>query len=228
MVSTGLKKMLTVSACTVDAAGNISVDSSKQKFEVMLNPSSYKHDFAIQYNTQETLGQSGGELKFSATDLEKVNFDIVIDGTGVVDTGGSLVEVKTQVENLKTIVYDYDGTQHEPTPVRLLWGSLIFFGRLTTMSVDYTLFKPSGEPLRAKVSLAFSGFMSKNEESLKANRSSPDLTHIVEVRAGDSLPLLCYKIYKNPSYYTDIARVNNLGSFRGLEPGTRLQFPPLR
>jgi hypothetical protein len=228
MVSAGLKKMLAISACTVDAAGNIKVDSSKPNFEVMINPASYKHDYAIKYNQQETLGQSGGELKFSATDIEKVNFEIVIDGTGVVDSGGSAGDVKTQVDSLKQIVYAYDGTQHEPNAVRLLWGSLIFFGRLTTMSVDYTLFKPSGEPLRAKVGLAFSGFMSKDEESLKANRSSPDLTHIVEVGAGDTLPLLCYKIYKNSSYYTAIARVNNLVSFRGLKLGTRLQFPPLR
>lgn len=228
MVGAGSKQLLTLSPCTADAAGNITVDTSKKDFRVMLNPSSYKHDYSIQYNTQEAFGQSGNELKFSATDPEKINFDIVLDGTGVVETDGSAVDVKIQVESLKTVVYSYDGSQHEPVPVRVLWGSLIFFGRLDTMSVDFTLFKPSGEPLRAKIGLAFSGTMSKDEEALKANRSSPDLTHVVEVRAGDSLPLLCHKIYKNPAYYPDVARVNNLSSVRGLKPGIRLRFPPLR
>jgi hypothetical protein len=227
MVSLSLKKKLSISACTVDAAGNISVDSSKGSFEVMINPASYKHEYSIQYNKKEALGQAGSELKFSSTDPEKVDFDIVIDGTGVAGDLGT-PSVKTQIDKLTGIVYAYDGSQHEPPPARVLWGSLIFFGRLNTLSVDYTLFKPSGEPLRAKVSLAFSGFTSKSEESLKANRSSPDLTHIVEVVEGDTLPLLCYRIYKNSAYYTDVAKINNLINFRGLKAGMRLRFPPLR
>ena len=96
------------------------------------------------------------------------------------------------------------------------------------MSCEYTLFKPSGEPLRVKIKLSFGGFMSKGEEAKKANRSSPDLTHHIEVRAGDTLPALCYRIYRDSSYYTEIARINNLTSFRTLQPGTRLSFPPLR
>jgi nucleoid-associated protein YgaU len=96
------------------------------------------------------------------------------------------------------------------------------------MSVDYTLFKPSGEPLRAKVKLSFSGFMSKEEEALRANRSSPDLTHLIEVKAGDTLPMLCYRVYKDCSYYLEVAKVNGITNFRDLQLGTKLHFPPLR
>jgi len=96
------------------------------------------------------------------------------------------------------------------------------------MSVDYTLFKPSGEPLRAKVTVAFKEFMSQEEESLRADRKSADLTHVVEVRAGDTLPLLCERIYKDSGYYTQVARLNNINNFRDIKPGTRLFFPPLR
>ena len=96
------------------------------------------------------------------------------------------------------------------------------------MSVQYTLFKPSGEPLRAKLTLSFVQYVSQKEESARADRKSPDLTRVVEVKAGDTLPLLCYRIYKDSSYYTQVARVNKLISFRGLKPGSRLVFPPLR
>ena len=112
--------------------------------------------------------------------------------------------------------------------MRLLWGSLIFFGRLTSMSAEYTLFKPSGEPLRATVKLALKGSSSKEENRLKANKSSPDLTHTVEVREGDTLPLLCHRIYNDCSYYPEVAKANRLSSFRHLRAGTRLHFPPLR
>ncbi len=230
-ISTGLKKKLSISPCTLDSAGNISVDASKKAFEVMLNPSAYSHNLSINYNKKKTLGQSGNESKFNAVEPEKVSFDMVIDGTGVVNLpipGIGSPDVKTQVQQLQDIVYTYDGSKHEPNHVRLLWGSLIFFGRMESMSLDYTLFKPSGEPLRAKVKLSFVGAMSKEEESLKANRSSPDLTHVVEVKAGDTLPLLCYRIYNDSAYYLDVARINHLVNFRNLKPGTKLHFPPLR
>lgn len=104
----------------------------------------------------------------------------------------------------------YDGENHEPNHVRLLGGSLIFCGRLESMSVEYTLFKPSGKPLRA-------------------NRSSPDLSHVIEVKAGDdALPLLCDRVYKDCSCYLEVARVNHITHFRDIAPGRKLHFPPLR
>lgn len=222
----GQKQKLSIAPCKIDAAGNINVDRSKQPFEVLLNPSSYSRDLVIDYNQTPALGQYGGEPRFSAYRPESVKFDLVLDGTGV--TGGVVTDVKTQVKQLEAVVYGYDGKQHEPAPVRVLWGSLILFGRLTSLSFSYTLFKPSGEPLRAKATLGLKGYMSSEEGSLRANRSSPDLTHHVLVRAGDTLPLLCHRIYQDSAYYPEVARVNGLDGFRSLVPGTRLYFPPLR
>ncbi len=214
---------LAISPCVVQENGDVRVGS--ESFEVMLNPASYSHQHVISYDQKKTFGQVGPEMKFSGVEAEEVSFDIVIDGTGVVN--GPSDDVKTQVQSLSAIVYEYDGNNHEPHVVRILWGGLIFFGRLKSMSMEYTLFKPSGETLRAKVKLAFLGFMSKAEESLRANRSSPDLSHVVEVNAGDTLPLMCYRIYRDSSYYTEVARFNDITNFRDLEPGARIRFPPL-
>lgn len=229
--SAGAKTPLKISPCTLETNGDIKLASSPPDFEVMINPASYSHGFTIDNNKKQAPGQSSAETKFTFIKPEKVGFDIVIDGTGVVNpdnSGSSAPDVRTQVEQLKKIVYNYVGTEHSPNYVRLLWGGFIFFGTLESMSMEYTLFKPSGLPLRAKVKLAFIGFQSKEEGGLRANRSSPDLDHVVDVKAGDTLPLLCYRIYKYSGYYTDIARVNNLVNFRNLVPGTRLHFPPLR
>lgn len=226
-VNSGKKDKLTICTCTVDTSGNITVEKGNS-FEFMLNPSEYDHSFEIGYNKKEAIGQSGSDAKFSGTKPEKLKFCTLIDGSGAI-TGpdSSSEDVKTQIKALKNIVYTYSGDKHEPSHVRVLWGSQIFFGRLESMSVDNTLFKPSGEPLRAKVQLSFCGFMSKEEEALRANRSSPDLSHLIEVKAGDTLPLLCYRIYKDSSYYVEVARVNNMTQFSHLKPGSKLHFPPL-
>lgn len=228
--SSAQKKKLTISPCTVETDGTVSVDGGR-KFEVMLNPSAFGHKHSISYNRRKTFGQLGSQTKFSGVNAEMVSFDIVIDGTGVAgvdNPGGTTPDVAAQIRQLSDVVYAYHGDEHEPNHVRLLWGSFIFFGRLTSMATEYTLFKPSGEPLRAKVSLAFAGFLSREEEKLRANRSSPDLPHRVEVKAGDTLPLLCYRIYKDCSYYLEVARVNNISDLRDVKPGTQLYFPPLR
>lgn len=193
-------------------------------FKAMINPESYKRDFGINYNRDKSQGKLSPELKFNSYDEEKISFDFILDGTGVVN---GETDVPGRLKKLKNIVYKYVGYFHEPNVVRVAWGDLAFYGRLTSMGVNYTLFKPDGIPLRAKVSLAFSKYVNAKEESKKAERSSPDLTHTRLVKDGDTLPLLCHEIYEDPSLYLYVARHNKLTDFRHLLPGSRLYFPPI-
>jgi len=222
------RQMLTLTACTMDDAGNINATSNK--FEMMINPEKYSYAYAIRSNRQRHLGAIGNTNQFSALEPEEIKFeDVVLDGTGAVAPagGGVTPDVKTQVKSLIDIVYTYSGDRHEPPWVRLLWGNLIFFGRLKDLKINYTLFNPGGEPLRARLELTFSSAMSPQEEALRANRSSPDLSHQITVREGDTLPLLCYKVYRDSSYYPEVASYNQLTDFRSLQPGMTLFFPPL-
>ena len=221
-----LNKKLTISPCKINRIGKVKVVESK-KFEVMLNPASYKLVEKIKYNKSTTLGQCESDQNFSAIKPKDLNFSIIIDGTGVVTQSGK-PDVKTQIDQLNDIVYKYQGENHEPNHVRVLWGSLIFFGRLESMTINYTLFAPGGAPLRAEVALSFTSFLSAKEEALLTNKKSPDMTHFVTIRAGDTIPDLCYRIYGDSAYYLQVARINNLTNFRQLKSGTKLLFPPLR
>lgn len=222
------KIALTITKVIVNKVGTIRVlrDSS---FAVMLNPSEFSHKREICYNTKKTLGQIGADTRFAAINPDTVTFSIILDGTGVAPPppGESRQEVEQQVKKLNDVVYKYDGDKHEPSHVRLLWGTLILYGRLSSMGFKYTLFKPSGDPLRATVDMTFLGFMSSKEAELRGRLSSPDLTHLVMVREGDTLPLLCDRIYGDPSYYTAVARFNGLTDIRRLKAGDQLRFPPL-
>ncbi len=223
------KTRLTLTRYDVGTDGTVTIDRSST-FTLMLNPAEFTHESSISYNTKKTLGQIGSDTKFSAVNPDKIRFSVVFDGTGAVAPAtpqGTVPDVKDQISDLRAVVYDYVGEEHEPSHVRLLWGALIFFGRLESMSVQYTLFKPSGDPLRARVEMGFVGSMSKSEEQLTANRSSPDLSHRVLVKEGDTLPLLCNAIYGDPSYYPEVARKNGLVEFRRLRAGDWLDFPPL-
>jgi hypothetical protein len=222
------KTRLTLTRCSLGTDGQTTVE--RDEFNAMINPSEITLERSISYNAEPVIGQLGSDMKFAAVQPEKVRFDLVLDGTGVVppatpaDAGKS---VRQHLAELLKVVYKYDSPKHEPSRVRLIWGSVVFYGRMESMTTKYTLFKPSGDPLRARVSLAFVRYLSKNEEVLVSNRSSPDLSHAVEVREGDTLPLLCQRIYGDSRYYVAVARFNRLAAFRRLQPGTRLHFPPL-
>ena len=218
--------------CSVE--GGRTTEHPADLFRVTINPADYKHSFSVSYagakpDDKQPIGKASATPKFSAVNAEKIAFSIVLDGTGVVpDAVGR--SVADQMRALKAIVYAYNGSNHEPNVVKIGWGSGLagFYGRLESMNANYTLFRATGEALRAKVDLAFISYATPMEEALKAQRSSPDMTHTVRVRAGDTLPLLCQQIYRDASKYLEIARLNGLDGFRALPPDTVLQFPPMR
>jgi hypothetical protein len=222
----GKKALLKISGCTVSKSGTVSVDKSRPVFEALINPSGYDHNYTVRYTKTATPGQAGGEAKFDAIQSEKLNLKaLVLDGTGAIP--GTKMPVKDQVEALRKAVYAYVGDKHEPPIVQVVWGSLLFYGRVESLKFDYTLFKPNGEPLRAKIALNFVEYTSAAEEVKEKKNRSPDLTHLVVVRAGDTLPLLCERIYRDPAYHLEVARINGLTLVRQLEPGMNLRFPPL-
>lgn len=222
----GKKALLQISGCVLPPNGSIRVDKSLPMFQALINPPGYDHNFSVSYTENKDFGKGGSEPKFNTVGAEKfVLKELVLDGTGAVP--GTTETVAAQVKKLRDAVYTYVGKSHEPPIVQVAWGSLVFFGRIQTLKFDYTLFAANGEPLRAKVSLSFVEYTSPTEQVKQDGRSSPDLTHLVLVKAGDTLPLLCDQIYHDAAYHLAVARINGLTLLRQLEPGMRLRFPPL-
>ena len=192
----------------------------------MVNPQDYSIKDAIKYSDyNEPRSKKFDRYEASVLTIPK----IFLDTTGSIPVekwpfNGSIDEM---IKKLKSIVYDYNGKNHEPSVVDILWGDLKVQGRLLSMETKFALFDKDGHPIRAEVNLSFALFKTFKDLEAESNKSSPDLTHVIEVRAGDTLPNLCNKVYNDPSYYMQVARVNNLSDFCRLVPGTRLVFPPL-
>lgn len=221
--ASGTKIKLKISPC--DVSGGVATVNDDTPFEVLINPEEYSHISTNKYIENKAPGPNG-DKKFVKSEPDRIEFkEIVLDGTGVVH--GTTSTVLQQVALLRKVAYTYDGSEHEPPVVEVSWGPMLFKARLEKLDVKYTLFKPSGEPLRARVTLKFTAFTTNEEVFRAASMESPDLTHLVEVRAGDTLPMLCHKIYKDSSYYLAVAEFNQLRSFRQLAPGQLLRFPPL-
>lgn len=203
---------------------------NSKSITLQLNPQSLEQSDKINYTSSFDDGKVPHGLltpmvKFSNFGLSTLSFEVLFDSTGVTESDSSTIASK--ITKLKSIIYEYHGQEHEPHPVTITWGTLSFDGRLTSLSTNYLLFTPDGSPLRAKLKLSFDGYMTYLKQEKIKKQSSPDLTHIIEFKEGDTLPLLCNKIYHNSNYYIDVARANGLLSIRTITPGTKIYFPPL-
>ncbi len=211
---------------TIKAYSKDDFSSSVGTLKVQINPNSYKHDHSVSYNDETPVGASYPSLKFQNIAAETVSFTIYFDATGAIPN--STKTVQQQINDFKKLTYKYNGDIHSTNYLILSWGTLVFKCKLTSLNLEYNLFKPNGTPLRVKASVTFKGFMDGNMIKKEANPKSPDLTHLIVFKEGDNLPLLCYQIYGDCSYYMDVAKYNGIINFRNIKPGSELYFPPIR
>lgn len=215
----------TLTPMTITGYTDASFSAQQEVYTVFVNPDQITFNYKIKSTRQEVPGTGANTLKFVGVEPESVSFDIIFDTTGVIP--GSTGDVYDQITDFRRVTYDYNGTIHRPNYVQLSWGSIIFKGVLSTLNVTYTLFSPQGVPLRAKASVTFEESMDPATVAREGDNQSPDMTHLRTVLNGDTLPLMCYRIYGDPSFYLEVARINGLDHFTDLVPGMRIEFPPV-
>lgn len=192
-------------------------------YVVMFNPDHVDESKQVRYSTAKAHGSDGGELKFDKIENNRVNFEFIIDGTGA---SGDKREVMAEIE-LFRVTTGFNGSDHKPNYLALIWGTFIFQGYLTAMSVKYTLFRPNGTPLRARLNCTFLASTTNLLRVLSMGLLSPDLTHKHLVKTGERLDNLSQRYYENPRHHLSIAQANGLTSPRSVKEGSVLFMPPL-
>lgn len=246
-----LKKMKIQAVDENDISIVLEKDGRKLIYFALVNPDTYKITHQVVYNSNcPPQGASGQDLQYSHTNPANLQFDFLFDSTGVIPKpleglAGALsgipiagaiasalsdlpkYNIFDEIDAFKDIVLTYAGDIHQPRRVLLVWGTLYFIARLTSLEFNYKLFNPDGTPIRVVATAAFAGTVEDRLRDALNKPSSPDLTHIRKVGEGDTLPLMAYRIYGDASYYLEVARVNKLVNFRNLKPGDEIFFPPI-
>jgi hypothetical protein len=199
----------------------------KGYYFLQLNPSSYKFTGGENAGTKKkadsTALASGLQVaKLPPPGPESINVDFTIDATGAVP---GLRSVRTDIAKFKKLFFDVNPSIHTTNWCWLVWGDLNFECKLKTLNVTNTLFNALGMPIRADVSACFVEYIDPGTE--QANFNSPDMSHMIEVKAGDNLPAMCKNIYGDASFYLQVAEINELTDFRNLLPGSKIFFPRL-
>jgi len=199
---------------------------SNGSFDTLVNPEKFSLSYAIEYDDKQPAGTSAHALPFKKIKPSDLEIQILFDGTGVFNNGKK-VKVTDEIAKFKEMMFSIEGKTHRPNFVIISWGSLLFKGCLLDINFEYKLFDSDGEPLRVVAKAKYKSAVEDNLRAAEENKSSPDLTHIRVVKAGDNLPLMTHRIYGDSKYYLEVAKYNKLSNFRKLIPGTEIIFPPI-
>lgn len=168
--------------------------------------------------------KASGPPHYNGPQPTKLSLEMFFDASGKHD--GSVVE---KVEQLfACCVPTADSHQkNKPSPpwVVLRWGGLTgFLAYIGSVSAKYTLFTPSGMPIRA---LCTVGLEEIAGEPPKQNPTSGGLVprRVHTLLEGETLQLIAYREYGNPALWRAVAAANGIDDPLRLRHGTSLLLP---
>jgi nucleoid-associated protein YgaU len=140
---------------------------------------------------------------------------------------GDATDVREYTEQIAMLAVP-DQELHRPPVCRLKWGDFtIFTGVMTQLNQRFTMFLPTGIPVRATLSCTFVEY--RTEAHIKASEPhSADVAKTRMVQRNDTLQSIAAEEYNDPSLWRLIARANSMVNPRDLRPGTVLMIPKLR
>jgi len=193
-------------------------------FEAFVNPNEITLSYEMEYDSAQGSGTTGSRMDFKKVKPGDMTLNFFVDGTGA---NGRPLDVQTRISEFQTVT-GYNGDIHRPNYLLVVWGTIqVKRCVLKSAQIAYKLFRADGTPLRATIQAVFTDAVADQTRVALAQDSSPDLTHVRVLAAGDTLAGLCQQIYGDPQLYLKVARANGLDSPRAVPIGTRVRFPPL-
>ncbi|WP_068165481.1 LysM peptidoglycan-binding domain-containing protein [Rhodococcus phenolicus] len=205
------------------AVGGSKRGSSLGSIKFQFNPKEITISKSAKWDRSPAKGsKKAGPPEYSGPEPCKLTLEMFFDATMKQDT-----DVVKSVEQLFSCCIPVDEKAPKPMPplVVLKWGGTTSFNAFVTqVSVKYTLFAPTGKPIRAVCSVSLEEMPG---ETSRQNPSSGSVTHcrVHEVVDGDSLHLLAYREYGDPAMWRALAAYNGIDDPTRLPPGRSIVLP---
>ncbi|MBL8785908.1 MAG: LysM peptidoglycan-binding domain-containing protein [Deltaproteobacteria bacterium] len=194
-----------------------------------INPNTVKIDKEVEFK-EDPANNGTVNLKFSQT--KPICLSV---GELWFDTYDTRESVRGKYVDKLERLMDYEKDTHVVNVLKFVWGE---FGKdskcddtytfaLSKLSVEYTLFLPSGMPCRAKVSLCLQQVVTHEKIAKWKPKESPDHAKIYTVKRGDTLQGISRHAYDDPREWRRIALTNGIDDPMNLRPGQKLLLPPI-
>lgn len=201
-------------------------------FDVQFNPTQYGLSKGAQIAEIAIPGIDSPILQFIRGQTEKLSLELFFDSTGDGLGGeGGETDIRERTKSIYQLVKMQPRT-HAPPRIRFLWGSLAFVGVVESVQQKFTLFSPSGIPLRATVNVSIKEYKTLEEQLKELNLQSSDHSQLYAIQAGQTLSQIAGEVYGNPALWRVLANHQANRALvtdpRRLTPGAELHVPPLK
>ena len=202
------------------------------RLPVMFNPTEYTLNQDNNFASMGIPGLSGPLLQFVHGNARTLEMSLFFDtyeenrqGTSqIVNRAGD--DVRDQVKKFVGLM-EIDSTTHAPPVVEFHWSSLHFTCVVTRASQKFTMFLPSGRPVRATVQVTFQEYINADLEDTRVRRETADYSKRHLVRQGETLASIAALHYGDPAQWRPIAGRNGIDDPRVLDAGRLLTIPKL-
>lgn len=201
---------------------------AKKKIKFAFNPRDYTISKSANWSSVPQRGtKDGGEPQFTGAHGRSLDLEIFLD---VTDSASASVtkDVEALFACCEPTSESLQKNQPSPPTVIFGWGSRVTFrAYVESVSAKFTMFRQSGEPVRATCSLKLSEIPSPTpgqnptSGSLAVHRS-----HTMVV--GDTLASVSYLEYGTPTLWRALAEANGIDDPQRVRAGTTLLVPPAR
>jgi nucleoid-associated protein YgaU len=214
------------------------------RLDVQLNPTEFTLNKSVQFAETAVPGLDMPILQFVRGQTETLNVDLFFDSTegGMADDANPVTLQTDQFYQLIKI----DRDTHAPPVCRFVWGKPDFPGAhfidkwssqsrangfqcvVDTVRQRFTLFSPTGTPLRAVLTVSLKEYRTLTQQITEIAFRSTDHTKSHTVQRGDTLDRIAAHTYGDPGQWRAIAAANGLLDPLALVPGLTLTLPPIR
>lgn len=190
--------------------------------ECKFNPPEYTTEKRVNYGELQATGSGASVQQFIDGKAEQLSVELFFD------TSEQHTDVRDEYVDMFDVLVEVDPELHAPPICRFVWGEGIMFTALVErVDKTFTMFLPSGVPVRARVDVTFVEYKTSEYHQSEISPESTDVTKSWTVTDGDTLWLVAAQEYGDPAHWRTIAQANDIQNPRALEPGSVLELPPL-
>lgn len=209
-------------------------ENGKTLVTASYNPEKYSVTKGVQYAEIGIPGLDEPVLQFIRGQNEKITLDLFFDTTEQ-GMSGTVKDVRTLTSSVYSLLKVNTAT-HAPPRFTVVWGNAkALFGQgstsslcvLESMNEEFSLFAPTGEPLRAKLTVTIRMASTVKLQFQETPRESPDRTKLVTVVRGQRITDIAYQEYGDATQWRPIADASRIANPRFLDPGSTVTVPSL-
>jgi Contractile injection system tube protein/LysM domain len=187
------------------------------------NPESYTVSKTNVWTYKPTQGKDYPDPEFGGGLPMTYKLSLLLDAT----LQGSDASIKDDANKLMQAMH---GNGSAPKFITFSWGSVkLPKAAPLSISIQYALFHPNGDPIRAFVELELAQAEATSPPGQAQNPTTRGIAGLRArvVRDGDSLPSIATEAYGDPTRWRVIAEANDIDDPLGLRRGTMLTIPRL-